>query len=72
MSILSPFPKQIYKERQLMNVKNEIFEMAFAGRYIIFLMAIFSIYTGFMYNEFFSVPLTLFGSSSFSCKLGEK
>lgn len=43
-------------------------EMAFGGRYIIMMMALFSIYTGLIYNEFFSVPFELFGPSAYGCR----
>jgi len=52
----------IYKEKDWEGKKiNEMVEMFYAGRYLIFLMAIFSVYQGFLYNEFFSLPMN-FGS----------
>mmetsp|Transcript_17767 Transcript_17767/g.24563 ORF Transcript_17767/g.24563 Transcript_17767/m.24563 type:complete len:848 (+) Transcript_17767:114-2657(+) len=54
-------------EKKLSNVNNEIFNMIYAGRYCILLMSIFSMYTGLLYNEFFSMPMSLFGSSHYVC-----
>ena len=53
----------IYYERPLQNRKSdEIFSMAFFGRYIMLMMGIFSMYTGLIYNDMFSKPLSLFPS----------
>lgn len=41
---------------------NEILSMIFHGRYVLLLMGIFSVYTGMLYNEWFGLPLNLFGS----------
>ncbi|KAB2635546.1 V-ATPase subunit A3 [Pyrus ussuriensis x Pyrus communis] len=59
----------IGREKKLSSQKlGDIMEMAFGGRYVILLMAIFSIYTGVIYNEFFSVPFELFGPSAYACR----
>ncbi|XP_021849943.1 V-type proton ATPase subunit a3 [Spinacia oleracea] len=59
----------VIREKKLGSQKlGDIMEMMFGGRYVILMMAIFSIYTGFIYNEFFSVPFELFGKSAYDCR----
>jgi V-type H+-transporting ATPase subunit a len=49
----------LYKEQEfLKGGLNEMVQTCFDGRYIIILMAIFSIYNGFLYNEFFSISMS--------------
>ncbi|KAI1007411.1 V-type proton ATPase subunit a [Podosphaera aphanis] len=53
----------IYWEKPLKKVRDELFSMAYYGRYIMLMMGIFSMYTGLIYNDVFSKSLTIFPSS---------
>ncbi|KAK1572550.1 hypothetical protein Q3G72_034464 [Acer saccharum] len=59
----------IIREKKLSGQKlGDIMEMTFGGRYVIMMMSLFSIYTGLIYNEFFSVPFELFGRTAYACR----
>jgi V-type H+-transporting ATPase subunit a len=53
----------IYWEKKLKKVRDELFGMAFYGRYIMLMMGIFSMYTGLIYNDVFSKSLSIFPSA---------
>ncbi|KAK8086551.1 V-type proton ATPase subunit a [Apiospora phragmitis] len=53
----------IYWERPLKKVTFELFAMIYYGRYIALVMAIFSLYTGLIYNDVFSQSFTFFDSA---------
>jgi V-type H+-transporting ATPase subunit a len=53
----------IYWEKSLKKVSFELFAMIFYGRYIALVMAVFSVFTGLMYNDIFSKSMTLWGSA---------
>ncbi len=53
----------IYWEKPLKKVRDEIFSMAYYGRYIMLMMGIYSMYTGLIYNDIFSRSMSLFPSA---------
>ncbi|XLT39400.1 hypothetical protein HN873_070692 [Arachis hypogaea] len=59
----------VIREKKYSSQKlGNIMQMAFGERYVIVMMEIFSIYTGFIYNEFFSIPFAIFAPSAYACR----
>lgn len=61
--MLSAALAMIFWERRLKKVTFELFAMVYYGRYIALVMALFSIFTGLIYNDVFSKSMTLFDSA---------
>uniref|UniRef100_A0A8H7NI78 V-type proton ATPase subunit a n=1 Tax=Bionectria ochroleuca TaxID=29856 RepID=A0A8H7NI78_BIOOC len=61
--MLSAALAMIYWENPLKKVTFELFAMIFYGRYIALVMAVFSLFTGLIYNDAFSKSITLFDSA---------
>lgn len=61
--MLSAAVAMIYWEKSLKKVEFELFAMIFYGRYIALVMAVFSLFTGLIYNDAFSKSMTLFDSA---------
>ncbi|KYK55678.1 vacuolar ATP synthase 98 kDa subunit [Drechmeria coniospora] len=61
--MLSAALAMIYWEKSLKKVSFELFAMIFYGRYIALVMAVFSLFTGLVYNDAFSKSMTLFPSA---------
>ncbi|KAF3070819.1 V-type proton ATPase subunit a [Daldinia childiae] len=53
----------IYWEKPLKKVTFELFAMIYYGRYIALVMAVFSLFTGLIYNDVFSKTFTFFDSA---------
>jgi V-type H+-transporting ATPase subunit a len=55
------------EKKMLKQQLSDTVEMIFGGRYIILFMGLFSVFTGFMYNEFFSMPMAIAGGTLYRC-----
>ncbi|KAJ1896063.1 H(+)-transporting V0 sector ATPase subunit a [Kickxella alabastrina] len=52
----------IYEKKLAWMAKDESMRMFYSGRYIVLLMGIFSMFTGFIYNDIFSRAMSVFAS----------
>eukprot|EP00922_Rhytidocystis_sp_ex-Travisia-forbesii_P043348 GHVS01064672.1.p1 GENE.GHVS01064672.1~~GHVS01064672.1.p1 ORF type:complete len:837 (+),score=111.29 GHVS01064672.1:172-2682(+) len=52
----------IWSYEKLRYMEGELLQMMLGARYMIVLMGFFAVYSGFLYNDFFSLGLDIFGS----------
>ncbi|GAA6061667.1 hypothetical protein JCM10212_000850 [Sporobolomyces blumeae] len=62
LMMLSALTLILLEKRFTKGTGSEIFDTFYYGRYIIFLMGVFAIYTGLLYNDIFSLSLRIFPS----------
>ncbi|KAK1925324.1 V-type ATPase, V0 complex, 116kDa subunit family [Papiliotrema laurentii] len=62
LAFLTALAMIIYEKKLAKSGMHEILEIFFYGRYIVILMGLFSIFTGFMYNDIFSKSLHIWHS----------
>lgn len=55
----------LFEKRLLKTKLNEIIEMVFKGRYVVFFMGIFAFWTGLLYNDMFGIMIAPFGGNGF-------
>lgn len=53
----------IIAEKPLSKMHNDMIELIFMGRYLIFLQSCFSVLTGLIYNDFFALGFNCFGTA---------
>ncbi|KHO11100.1 URE2 protein [Metarhizium robertsii ARSEF 23] len=63
VTMLAAALTMIYWEKPLQKITFDLFAMVFYGRYIMLVLAAFSLFTGLIYNDTFSKSLTLFDSA---------
>ncbi|KAK9512266.1 hypothetical protein O3M35_000732 [Rhynocoris fuscipes] len=63
MALFAIFMVTCEKSLERKNIDNEMWQIIFSGRYVILLMGLFSMYTGIIYNDLFSLKVTVFPSA---------
>lgn len=58
-----------FKAEEIKRDRNSSLKMAVKARYILLLMGIFAFYSGWIYNDFLSLPLPIFGGSCYEDKV---